>query len=101
MRETPSGSGGCCPQGSEEVSHLKIGARGHIVGMMRLETVFQQLYALGRQPDETTDAELISMARRSNYIPDLAAVEADYAAALREAYARFRARQETEHDTPR
>jgi hypothetical protein len=99
-RETPLGRGGVALKAAKRFRISK-SARGHIVGMMRLETMFQQLYALGRQPDETTDAELISMARRFNYIPDLAAVEADYAVALRGAYARFHARQETGHDTAR
>jgi len=59
--------------------------------------MFQQLYALGRLPDDATDAELVGMARRFNYIPNWAATETDYALALREAYARFCARQKQDH----
>lgn len=93
MSGIPLGGGACCPPGDGEVTYLKIGARGIVVGMMNLEQVFQQLYSLERHPDKVTDAELIEMARKFNYIPDRAAIEADYAAALREAYARFYSRQ--------
>ena len=101
MRDTPSGGGACCPQHSDEITHLKVGVRGIVIGMMGLETVFQQLYALGRQPDEAADDELVGMARKFNYISASPTVEADYAVALRGAYARFYARQKTEHDTGR
>ncbi len=94
MSGTPLGGGACCPPRMEGVTYLEIGPRRIRVGMMGLETVFQQLYAVGRQPGEATDAELVGMARKSNYIPERAATEADYAVALQEAYARFYARQE-------
>jgi hypothetical protein len=70
-----------------------------MIGMMGLETVFQQLYALGRQPDEAANGELIGMVRKFNYIPASASLEADYTVALREAYARFYARQKAERAT--
>jgi len=89
MSEMPPGSGACCLPNVEGITHLKIGARGAVVGVMGLEVVFGQLRAMGRRPDEVTDAELVGMARKFNYIPNRAAVEADYAVALREAYARF------------
>jgi len=95
MNGIPSGSGACCPPRAEGITYLKVGARSIMVGMQGLETMFQQLRAMGRRPEETTDAELIGMTRRSNYIADRAALEADYAVALREAYARFYASQET------
>jgi len=57
--------------------------------MMGLETVFQQLLVLERLPEEVSDAEIIGMARRSNYIPFKPDIEADYAAALREVYGRY------------
>jgi hypothetical protein len=62
--------------------------------MMNLDAVFRQLFALRCCPAEATDAELLGTARRFNYIPDRSGVEADYAAALRRAYAAFCARQE-------
>jgi hypothetical protein len=83
----------CCPQRDDQVTHLKIGERGVVVGLMGLDLIFQQLVALGRLPGDATDAELVGMARRFNYIPNRAATEADYVVALREAYARFYARQ--------
>jgi hypothetical protein len=58
-----------------------------------LDLIFQKLVLLGHLPDETTGTELVGMARRFNYIPNQTAIEADYAGALREAYARFYARQ--------
>lgn len=79
----------CCPQQDDRVTFLKIGARGTVVGLMGLETVFQQLYTLGRSPEQVSDAELLDLARRFNYIPRQPATEADYALALRQAYARF------------
>jgi hypothetical protein len=89
MSGTPIRDSPCCPQRDDQVTHLKIGERGVVVGLMGLDLIFQQLVALDRLPDEATDAELVGMARRFNYIPNRAVIEADYAAALREAYARF------------
>jgi hypothetical protein len=89
MSKIPFGSGVCCPPSVEGVTYLKIGPQQRTVGMMGLETVFQQLYVLGREPDTVTDSELVDMARKSNYIPDGATTEAEYVAALREAYSQF------------
>lgn len=100
MSGTPFGSGACCPQRADGITHLKVGPRGHIVGMMGLESVFQQLYALGRRPEEAADAELVGMARKFNYIPDRASVAAEYAAALREAYRGFYSRQKGSRERP-
>lgn len=85
MGDINAGKGACCPQRAEGVTHLKIGERGIVVGLMGLDTVFQQLYTLGRHPDEVTDEELVEMARKFNYIRQDPGVEADYAAALRQA----------------
>jgi hypothetical protein len=95
MMGKPSASdGACCLPGVDGVTYLKVGQRGVTIGMMNLEMVFKQLLALGRHPEETTDEELLGMARRFNYIPDRPNVTADYAAALRQAYAAFCVRQE-------
>lgn len=88
------GIGACCPPAAEGITYLKIGARHVTVGLQGLETLFGQLYALGRQPDEASDEELLALARRRNYIRSNAEVEADYAAAIRKAYAAYHARQE-------
>lgn len=89
MSKIPFGKGACCPPSVEGVTYLKVGPQERMVGMMGLETVFQQLDVLGREPGTVTDSELVDMARKSNYIPAGAAIEAEYAVALREAYARF------------
>ncbi len=94
MSGIPLGSGACCPPRAEGITYLEIGPRRIRAGMMGLETVFQQLYAMGRRPEEATDAELVSMARKFNYIPERATIEADYAVALREAYGHYYSRQE-------
>jgi hypothetical protein len=93
MSGTPAREGSCCPQRDDQVTLLKIGERGVVVGLMGLDLIFQRLVALARLPDETTDAELVGMARRFNYIPHQAATAANYAAALRDAYGRFYGRQ--------
>jgi len=94
MSDINTGKGGCCPQRAEDVTHLKIGEHGIVVGMMGLGVVFQQLYALGHHPDEVIDEELVGMARQFNYIRHDPVVETDYAAALRQAYTAFYQRQE-------
>jgi hypothetical protein len=98
MNKIPFGSGTCCPPRVEGITYLKIGPRQRTVGMMGLEEAFQQLYALGGEPDAVTDAELLGMARKSNYIPDRATIEVEYAVALREAYARYYIRQEQKNE---
>jgi hypothetical protein len=94
MSEMPPNSGACCLPNADGITYIKIGVQGHTVGMRGLDTVFQQLLAVGRQPEDATDTELIVMARKSNYIPYREIVEADYAAALRRAYAAFYIQQE-------
>ncbi len=91
--ERPSGGGACCPPSAKGVTYVKVGAGRDAVGMVGLDDVFKQLAALGRQPQETSDEELVGMARRSNWIPSGAVVEAEYANALRGAYEDFLARQ--------
>ncbi len=93
MDKTPASEGACCLPNMDGVTYLKVGPRGTTIGMMNLDAVFKQLFSLGRRPDEATDAELLSLARRFNYIPAGPDVATDYAAALRRAYAAFCARQ--------
>jgi hypothetical protein len=93
MNKTPPSSGACCLPASEGLTYIKVGAKNNIVGMQNLEVVFQQLYLLKRQPQETSDEELVGMARKFNYIPRKAEIETDYAAALRQAYASYYAKQ--------
>jgi hypothetical protein len=94
MNETPPGAGACCLPNANGLTYLKIGPKGNITGMQNLEVVFQQLYLLGRQPQEASDEELVGMARKFNYIPRKAEIETDYAVALRKAYTSYFTRQE-------
>ncbi len=86
-------TGACCPRNDDGVTQLSLGA-GPTVGVRGLNSVFEQLWALGRNPEQAADAELVGMVRaQKNYIPAQADVEARYAAALRRAYAAFCARR--------
>jgi len=93
MDKTPSGDGACCLPNVDGVTYLNVGPHGITIGMLNLDAVFKQLLALGRCPEETTDEELLSLARRFNYIPAGPNVAADYAVALRRAYTAFCVRQ--------
>ena len=93
MDKTPSGDGACCLPNGEGLTYLKVGPQGVTIGMMNLDAAFRQLMAMGRRPEEVADPELLGVARRFNYIPNRPNIEADYAAALRRAYAAFCARQ--------
>lgn len=94
MVENPPGGGTCCLPSVDGVTYLKIGARQITVGVLGLDTIFQQLYAMERKPEETPDKELIGIVRKRNYISRNPEIESDYAAALRKAYAAFYTRQE-------
>ena len=86
-------TGACCPKSDDNVTQLRLG-EGHTVGIMGLSMVFEQLLAMGRKPDEATDAELLGMVRaQKNYIPSNPNVETKYAAALRSEYAAVHARR--------
>lgn len=92
MNRIPSSSDCCLPR-SNGITYIKIGEQGITVGMQGLEVIFQQLALLNRRAENVSDEELIGMARRYNYIPRKTSVEQDYAAALRQAYAAYLARQ--------
>ena len=93
MDKTPSSDWARCLPNVDGVTYLKVGPHGITIGMMNLDAVFKQLLTLGRRPEETTDEEVLSLARRFNYIPAGPDVTADYAVALRRAYTAFCARQ--------
>lgn len=99
MSRYPFGKACCLPQ-AEGLTYLHIGPQQQVVGMMDLETVFRQLLALGRPPEDVTAAEIVGMARRANYIPNLPEVKADYAEALREAYARHVKQEKAREQRP-
>ena len=93
MSSQPTMTGACCPKSDDSVTRLRL-REGHTVGMMGLNTVFEQLLAMGRKPEEASDAELLGMARaQRNYITSKPDIEALYAAALRREYAAFCARR--------
>lgn len=94
MSGTPFSSGDCCLPGAEGLTYVRVGPQQHIVGMMNLESVFNQLIALGRQPNEVSNEEILGMARQSNYIAHNPEAEANYAEALRRAYGTFYGRQQ-------
>jgi hypothetical protein len=94
MSGKPIGEPCCFPQ-ADGLTHLKVGPRQAVVGMIGLDLIFKQLLALGRLPEEIRDAEIIGMARKSNYISSDLEAETNYAAALREAYAGYFERAST------
>jgi len=101
MDKAATGDSACCLPNAEGVTYLQIGSQGFTVGMQNLESVFSQLWKLHRRPDELGDTEVLGLTRRFNYIPDRPSVAADYAAALRKAYAAFCARQEHQPNSAR
>lgn len=94
MDKMPPGSGACCLPQVGGITYIQLGPQGTSVGMSGLDKVFQQLLAMGRRPEDATDAELVGMARKFNWIPDKTSIEADYAIALRQTYTAFFARRE-------
>lgn len=93
MSDQPLKGGACCPGRISGVTQVQLGG-GHTVGLVGLDTVFERLFAVGKTPDEITDAEWVRMVRSArNYIPFKSAIEAKYAAALRREYHSFHARR--------
>ena len=92
MNRKPIANGACCLPNVDSVTYLQVGPRRVAIGMMGLEKIFEQLFLLGRRPEEASDAELVGMARNFNYIPHCPGTEAEYGEALRKAYAAFCAR---------
>jgi len=93
MSSQPMMTGVCCPKSDDSVTQLCL-REGRSVGIMGLGAVFEQLWVLGRKPEEATDAELLGMVRaQKNYITPKPDIEALYAAALRREYAAFYARR--------
>jgi hypothetical protein len=89
MSSQPMMTGACCPKSDDSVTQLRL-REGRSVGIMGLNATFEQLWALGRKPEEATDAELLGMVRaQRNYITPKPDIEALYAAALRREYAAF------------
>ena len=93
MSSQPMMTGACCPKSDDSVTQLRL-REGRSVGIMGLNAAWEQLWALGRKPEEATDAELLGMVRaQRNYITSKPDIETLYAAALRREYASFCARR--------
>lgn len=60
---------------------------GTQVGMMGLESIFAELKASDKKPSDELGAALVEMARRQNYIPNVA--HAEYARVLLREYRRY------------
>jgi hypothetical protein len=93
IEKTPLSTGACCRPQASGLTYLHVGPDKHPVGMMNLEVVFRQLLLLEHGPEMVSSGELLGMARRFNYIPRKPEIEAEYAGALRQAYAQYCARQ--------
>jgi hypothetical protein len=84
---------GCCGGGDAEVTQVAIDERGFTVGIVGLKQVFEQLYAIGRKPQDGVRDELLAMVKTRNYVPPSA--EERYKTALLREYAAFCASKET------
>ncbi len=82
---------GCCSGPRDEVVQVDLFGDGRIVGLIALNQIFEQLFALGRAPDASAKDELVKMVAAKNYVPPKA--EAEYAAGLLREYAKFCAKQ--------
>jgi hypothetical protein len=97
MNRMPPGSGSCCLPSVDGITYLRVGPKGDPIGMQRLGIVFKQLLSMERRPEDASDEELVGMARKFNYIPYNSAIEAEYAEALRKAYAALYIQQTKEN----
>ena len=75
----------CSCRQSDEIVQLLLG--DEIIGLVGLNQIFEQLYILGRAPDESVKEELLKMVAARNYIPRKA--EAEYATGLLREYRKF------------
>lgn len=82
----------CCGGEREEIVQVDLFGDGRVIGLIALNQIFEQLYALGRAPDVSVKDELVKMVAAKNYIPPKA--EADYAAGLLREYVKFCARKD-------
>jgi hypothetical protein len=78
---------GCCGGGDAEVTQVAMDDRGFTVGIIGLKQVFEQLYTMGRKPEDRVCDELLAMIKTRNYVPPSA--EERYKAALLREYAAF------------
>lgn len=80
----------CCA--SRDVNRTLVKVEDAVVGIAKLDLVFEQLHNSGRSPDDIDGEEIVDLASFYNYIPPDAA--GAYAEALVREYARFYREQE-------
>ena len=81
----------CC--GEEGLTQVDVYGNGMTVGLDGLEQVFQQLYAMGLEPDDAVGGQLLTMIKARNYVPR-SGEEAYKKALVREYAAFYRAKQQ-------
>ena len=75
---------------------MDIHGNGSTVGIIGLKAAFEQLYALGLEPDDSIQDELLAIVKKArNYVPRSA--EEVYKAALLQEYATFCAKRDQEN----
>ncbi len=82
---------GCCSGPRDEVVQVDLFGDGRIIGLVALNQIFEQLYALGRTPDASVQDELVKMVAAKNYVPPK--VEREYAVGLLREYTKFCAKK--------
>jgi hypothetical protein len=100
MGKAAEASGICCLPPAGGLIYVRVGPDRRPVGIVNLEMVFRQLLLLEHSQEAVCNAELLAMARRFNYIPRNSRVEAEFATALRSAYAHYCARQKPVKQVP-
>lgn len=76
---------GCCGGQDAQVKQINVG--GVLVGLAGLDTIFEQLYVLGKRPEGAVGDELLAMVEARNYVPRSA--EDKYKEALLREYGSF------------
>lgn len=76
---------GCC--GGQDAQVRQIEVEGFTVGLLGLDSIFEQLDAMGRRPENSVGDELLAIVQARNYIPR--GSEAKYKRALLREYASF------------
>ncbi|MBN1316644.1 MAG: hypothetical protein JXA42_14295 [Anaerolineales bacterium] len=71
----------CTVQG---ISQVDISGMGSTVGIVDLQSMFDQLYKSGKKPDESILDELMVLVKTKNYVPNK--LDAKYRAALLREY---------------
>lgn len=82
----------CCGGQRGEIVQVDLFGDGRIVGLVALNQIFEQLFALGRAPDVSVQEELVKMVAAKNYVPPKA--ESEYAAGLLREYTKFCEKQQ-------